>query len=61
MPAAACTTTIFKPVCPPIASYSAADQDRAAAEYDGLPSTAMLRVMMDDYGHLRKQCRALTQ
>lgn len=44
--------------CPPVANYSAAEQDQAASELQALPSSdVMLPRMMGDYGVMRKQAR----
>lgn len=48
-------------VCPPPVAYSAADEQRAAVEYDALPAGAELRQMMDDYRAERAALRACRQ
>ena len=45
--------------CPSIAEYSAARQTQALNELKGLPPDSALAEMIDDYGELRKRCRAV--
>lgn len=57
---AGCTTAaITVPTCPPLPAYSAEFQRGVAEELKALPPHSGLRVMIEDYGHLRKQCRTL--
>jgi hypothetical protein len=44
--------------CPPLKSYSAAQQDRAVTELRALPAGSELGAMVADYGVLRDQVRA---
>ena len=46
-------------VCPALKNYSAATQQRMAAEYAALPDVA--KAMIRDYATLRKMCRALAK
>jgi hypothetical protein len=46
-------------VCPALKTYSAAAQQRLAAEYAALPDEA--KAMIRDYSTLRKMCRALAK
>lgn len=43
--------------CPPLASYGAEEQARAAAELEALSTDSVLAMMLDDYLLLRDQCR----
>jgi outer membrane murein-binding lipoprotein Lpp len=45
--------------CPALKNYSAAAQQRLAAEYAALPNEA--KAMIRDYSTLRKMCRALAK
>jgi len=45
-------------LCPPVVSYSAADQARTAAEVATLPEGAVVVRMLSDYAVLRDQARA---
>ena len=55
----ACTPTTIKLICPPIVSYTAIDQARAADELEAMPSDSIIRDrFMPDYGKLRAQIRA---
>lgn len=40
-------------------AYTCAQQRQAGAEFRALPADSMLRVLIDDYGLLRAQLRAL--
>lgn len=44
--------------CPPVVDYSAADQDRAAAEVEALPEGAVIVRLLIDYAVLRDQALA---
>lgn len=44
--------------CPPVVSYSTADQARAATELETLPEGAVLVRMLSDYAVMRNQARA---
>lgn len=55
---AGCATTISDPVCPPLAVYPPAVQDRAADELAALPAGAALARLIEDYGELRARLRA---
>ena len=44
--------------CPPIVPYSAAFQQRAAAELEALPAGSALEGMLADYHVLRRQAEA---
>jgi long-subunit fatty acid transport protein len=46
-------------VCPALKTYSAAAQQRLAAEYAALPDDA--KAMIRDYATMRKMCRALAK
>ena len=55
---AGCTPSVHPiTTCPPIVSYSAEQQARAADELDSLPADAELREMMADYKWMRDQAR----
>lgn len=56
---ACATAAITVPTCPPLADYTPAEQDQALSELQTLPSNAILRRFMNDYGKLREQCRAM--
>ncbi len=45
-------------LCPPVVTYSAADQARTAAEIAALPEGAVVVRMLSDYAVLRDQARA---
>jgi hypothetical protein len=45
--------------CPSLAEYTAARQKQALDELTGLPPDSALGEFMDDYGELRKRCRAV--
>lgn len=47
-----------KIVCPWIAQYDKATQDRALAEYNALPGGSAIKTMFGDYKHLRDRIRA---
>lgn len=59
---AACVTTppqtILDVQCLPMASYTRAEQERAAAELESLPPGSMLARFVVDYGALRAANRA---
>lgn len=57
--ACAGVTSEFRTRCPSIAEYSAARQKQADDELGRLPPDSALAEMMDDYGELRKRCRAV--
>lgn len=44
--------------CPPLVSYSPAEQKRAARELRALPKDSPLAVMIVDYKKTRDACRA---
>lgn len=44
--------------CPPLKRYTKQQLSMAAKEYDALPDTSYLAVLVTDYGKLRKACRA---
>ena len=44
--------------CPPVVTYTTAEQHRAAGEVEALPEGAMLVRMLSDYAVLRDQARA---
>lgn len=44
--------------CPPVVDYTAADQARAADEFETLPEGAVIVRMLSDYAVLRDQARA---
>ena len=44
--------------CPPVVTYTTAEQVRAAREVEALPEGAMLVRMLSDYAVLRDQARA---
>ncbi len=44
--------------CPPVVTYSRADQTRAVDEIAALPDGAMILRMLSDYAVLRDQARA---
>lgn len=46
--------------CPPLVTYSAAQQQRAAKELRALHGDAQLAVMIADYKKTRDACRAAT-
>lgn len=57
---AGCTTAaITVPTCPPLVAYTAAEQTQALAELKTLPPNSVVGRMVNDYGSLRAQCRAL--
>lgn len=43
--------------CPPLVTYSAAQQDKAADELAALPRGAQIGIMIVDYGKMRDACR----
>lgn len=45
--------------CPPLRTYSDAQMQRAADEYEKLDGAGVIRMMLDDYGELRARCRAI--
>ncbi len=47
-----------KIICPWIAQYDKATQDRALTEYNALPSGSAIKLMFGDYKHLRDRIRA---
>lgn len=47
--------------CPPMPTYSAAQQDKAASELARLPAGAQIGVMIVDYGKVRRACREARQ
>jgi hypothetical protein len=59
--AACATAAVTVPTCPPLVEYTPGEQDSAYRELQTLPEGSMLKRMMNDYGKLRAQCRALTQ
>lgn len=44
--------------CPELATYTAEQQQRAAAELRALPRESVIALMTADYGTLRARCRA---
>ncbi len=55
----ACAPTTIKLICPPIVSYTAAEQAQAADELEAMPEGSIIRGrFMPDYGKLRAQIRA---
>ncbi len=57
----ACGTarTEFRTRCPSLAEYTAERQKQAANELLMLPPDSALAEFIDDYGELRKRCRAV--
>jgi len=55
---AGCDRAVSSAACPPLVSYSPAEQAQAADELRTLPAGAMLREFIKDYGVLRAQVRA---
>lgn len=47
-----------KAPCPPVVSYTAADQARAATEVEALPENVTVVRMLSDYAVMRDQARA---
>lgn len=61
LPLTACQTADFNTACPPLVTYDAALQRRAAAELRALPAGAALATLVTDYGKTRDACRALEE
>lgn len=53
-------TSDRRTICPPIVSYPAEFQARAANELDQLPDQSAVAVLVTDYSKMRSACRALT-
>lgn len=53
-----CGGEISNPACPPLVTYSAEEQARAADSLEALPPGAVLRRMFEDYGTMRHMVRA---
>ena len=51
----ACTVTVSG--CPPLTTYSAEFQKKAAAQLRALPSTSPVAILVTDYGKFRDACR----
>jgi hypothetical protein len=52
------SSVAVKVVCPWIAQYDKATQDRALVEYQALPAGSAIKLMFGDYKHLRDRIRA---
>lgn len=57
IPLAACNQASSRLTCPPLATYSAAFQQKAASEFR--QAGGNVRVMVTDYGKLRDACRTI--
>jgi len=51
----ACTVTVSG--CPPLTTYSAEFQKRAAQQLRALPPASPVAVLVTDYGKIRDACR----
>ena len=55
------TAASDRTACPPLITYTAAEQKQAAAELAMLPPASMVGRLVADYGKTRDACRAVVR